>query len=569
MTKQVYTRLLLFFIIAIANPITHASIFTNSNEFAEEQPKLLPVDDAFVMKSSIDGDNLLIQWEIAEGYYLYKGRFKFSSKQGVFGSPIFEGEGKAKVDPIFGDVTVFYNQVSVRLPLVEKSVNESLVKVTYQGCAEAGLCYPPQTRDAFFIKDFKADASIETFHNIKSLGFVASLLFAFLGGLILNLMPCVFPVLSLKALKFSAASAKSARKIQEEAIFYTLGVVILFSGFAAVMIALRHAGESIGWGFQLQTPWFVGLLAYLLLVLGLAFLGVIQIGVGLMGIGDNVVEKGRKRGAFFTGVLAVLVASPCTAPFMGPALGYALTQSAPKAISVFSTLGLGMASPFLALAFIPATRKWMPKPGSWMENLKQFLAFPMFLSVIWLVWVFGRQTSQTAMAGLLVGMLALVFAIWVHQRSRELSSPRVKFLRVANTILCAIVALAVLNVFKVDNTKQYAPQKNVTSFSEANLREARSRYATILVNITADWCITCLVNEQTVLSKEPILSLLESEKVHYMKGDLTQPNTEITRYLESFGRHGVPLYVVYHKGFEPELLPQILTTNLVMGVLNR
>ena len=571
MNSSIHMRLVLSIILIILNGVTHASIFANSKAFAVEQAELLPVDEAYVMSSSIDGDNLLIQWKITDGYYLYKERFKFSYDEAVFGNPIFEYKGVAKTDPIFGDVTVFYNQASIRLPLLDKGVTESLVRVTYQGCAEAGLCYPPQTKDAFFLKDSALDD-----HRISSLtdgsdsiGLAASILFAFLGGLILNLMPCVFPVLSLKALKFSKAGTKSARKLKEEALFYTLGVVALFIGFAIALIAFRSAGETIGWGFQLQTPWFVGLLAYLLLILGLALLGVIEVGSGLMGIGEQVVHKGQRRGAFFTGVLAVLVASPCTAPFMGPALGYALTQPTLSAISVFFALGLGMASPFLILAFIPVTRTWMPKPGSWMENLKQFLAFPMFLSVIWLVWVFGRQTSQTAMAGLLVGMLALVFGIWVYQKTRGLSSYKGRLLNAINTILCAIVALTALNIFAPSDEKPQILQKDVASFSKENLRKARGKHDTVLVNITADWCITCLVNEQTVLSQEPVLSLLKTGKVHYMKGDLTHPNAEITHYLESFGRHGVPLYVVYRNNEEPDLLPQILTTDLVMNSLNR
>lgn len=570
MNSPIYMRLVLFIILTIISGVIQASIFADSKIFAPKQTELLPVDEAYVMNSSIDGDNLLIQWEITEGYYLYKGKFKFSYDEAIFGNPIFENPGISKIDPIFGDVTVFYNQLSIRLPLLDKSVTESLVRVTYQGCAEAGLCYPPQTKNALFLKNSAPEdhQSFSLTNSSNSLGFMTGLLFAFLGGLILNLMPCVFPILSLKALKFSSAGVKSARKIKEEALFYTLGVVVLFVGFAIALITLRSAGEIIGWGFQLQTPWFVGLLAYLLLILGLALLGVIQVGTGLMGVGEQFVQKGQRRGAFFTGVLAVLVASPCTAPFMGPALGYALTQPTLSAISVFIALGLGMASPFLILAFIPVTRTWMPKPGSWMENLKQFLAFPMFLSAIWLVWVFGRQTSQTAMAALLVGMLTLVFGIWVYKKTRGLNSYKGKILNTINSVFCVVIALAALIVFTPDYENEQISTKDVDIFSKEKLKKAIDEYDIVLVNITADWCITCLVNEQTVLSKEPVLSLLKTGKVHYIKGDLTNPNTEITNYLESFGRHGVPLYVVYRKNEEPDLLPQILTADLVMNSLN-
>lgn len=387
------------------------------------------------------------------------------------------------------------------------------------------------------------------------------LLMAAGGGLILNLMPCVFPVLSLKALSIAGNSQHRSQQ-RRDAVFYAAGVVLSFLVLAGLLIALRAAGNAIGWGFQLQSPLLVGLLAYLLLALGLSLSGLVQFGLGLMNTGGGLAAQTGGKGSFFTGVLAVIVASPCTAPFMGTALGYAVTQSPQVALLVFAALGLGMALPFLLLAYIPALAKMLPKPGAWMDTLKQVLAWPLYLSAVWLLWVFGRQTGIDGMALLLLGMVALAAALWLWGRV-QLGAGWVNRLAALGLVL-----LAFITVWQVAEqqgaTKASGGSADVTarhwqSWSPAKLSELRQQGKPVLVNMTADWCITCLVNERMALNTDRSKAALQQYNVSYLKGDWTRRDSDITTYLQLYQRDGVPLYVVYWPGQPPRVLPQILT----------
>ena len=392
------------------------------------------------------------------------------------------------------------------------------------------------------------------------------LLMAAAGGLILNLMPCVFPVLSLKALSIAANSGQRAEQ-RRDALWYTLGVVLSFVSLALLLLALRAAGSAVGWGFQLQSPWLVALLAYLLFALGLSLSGVVQFGLGLMSAGSGLTQSKGAKGSFFTGVLAVVVASPCTAPFMGGALGYAVTQPPLLALLVFVALGLGMALPFLLLAYVPALARALPRPGAWMDTLKQLLAFPLYLSAVWLVWVFGRQAGIDAVAVLLCGMVAIAAACWLYG-SWQFS--RAGWSRPLLAALLLLLSVAVLR-WVPDSTAPAtaAADAHWQAWSPDKLAQLRQSGKPVLVNMTADWCITCLVNERVALNTDSSKAALALYDVTYLKGDWTRRDAEITAYLHQYQRDGVPLYVLYWPGQTPEVLPQILTPDTLRQTLER
>lgn len=392
------------------------------------------------------------------------------------------------------------------------------------------------------------------------------LLMAATGGLLLNLMPCVFPVLSLKALSLAANSGQQQRQ-KREALLYSAGVILSFVALASVLIALRSAGAAVGWGFQLQSPYLVALLVYLLFALGLSLSGVVQFGVGLMNTGTNLATAKGGKGAFFTGVLAVIVASPCTAPFMGAALGYAVSQNAVVALLVFVALGLGMALPFLLLAYVPGLARLLPRPGAWMDTLKQWLAYPLYLSAVWLLWVYGRQSGVDAQALLLIGLVCIAAACWLWGR-KQLAQAGNSSVVLALLLLLAALALP---VFAPAPAAPVATQSSQhwQAWSADKLQQLRAEGKPVLVNMTADWCITCLVNERVALNTDSSKAALALYDVTYLKGDWTLRDGAITEYLRLYQRDGVPLYVLYWPGQPPEVLPQILTPDTLQQTLER
>ncbi|MGQ0586968.1 MAG: protein-disulfide reductase DsbD family protein, partial [Gammaproteobacteria bacterium] len=322
--------------------------------------------------------------------------------------------------------------------------------------------------------------------------------FALLGGLILNLMPCVFPVLSIKAVSVLESRRGDPAAERMHALAYSGGAVLSCVAVAAAILLLREGGRQLGWGFQLQAPVFVAFLAYLMLALGLSLSGLVQFGTSLMGVGQELVEQGGYARSFFTGVLAVVVASPCTAPFMGTALGFALTQPMAIALLVFATLGLGLALPFLLLGFFPVLGSWLPKPGHWMETFKQAMAFPLYLTVVWLLWVLGRQSGTDAVALVGVGLVLMAFALWLWGAAER------ALLRSALALAAAAGAFALLAHPSITIQPQRAAAGEVAGevagepYSDARLAELRAQGRIVFVNFTADWCITCKVNEKVV-----------------------------------------------------------------------
>ena len=407
-------------------------------------------------------------------------------------------------------------------------------------------------------------------------GLLLYMLFAVMGGLILNLMPCVFPVLSMKALSFAKNAGESVHKQRMSGIAYTAGVVGAFVALATVLIILRAGGERIGWAFQFQQPWFLAFIVYVFFMMALSLSGVFEIGTGLMGAGSGLAQKKGYKGSFFTGVLATTVATPCTAPFMGPALGFALTQPWAVAMLVFISLGLGMALPILLLSFMPALTKYMPKPGAWMGTFKQFMAFPLYASALFFLWVLGTQVGVMGMSLVLGVCILLAFAAWLYQRRFTLGP----ILRTVNYAVGVTALVAAVYLMQTPFLQTLAPvqtasvdaegnsTQNYEVFSTARLDEIQAEGRPVFVNMTAAWCITCLANEQTTLSTDRIGQALLDNDITYMKGDWTNEDPEITAMLDKFNRPSVPLYVLYpgDTSKEPIILPQILTPSMVADV---
>jgi thiol:disulfide interchange protein len=388
--------------------------------------------------------------------------------------------------------------------------------------------------------------------------------FALLGGLILNLMPCVFPVLAIKAVSVLENRRGDPAAERLHALAYTAGVVLSCVAVAVAILLLRKGGEQLGWGFQLQAPAFVALLAYVMLALGLSMSGLVQFGTRLMGVGQGLAEQGGYTGTFFTGVLAVIVASPCTAPFMGTALGFALTQPAHVAMLVFATLGLGLALPFLLLGFFPALGGWLPRPGRWMETFKQVMAFPLYLTVVWLLWVLGRQAGNDATALAMCGLVLLAFALWLW------SEPQRGVVRHGFAVLALLAALGLLAHPSIRAAvPQAAPAPaHGEAWSAVRVAELRAQGRIVFVNFTADWCITCKVNEKVVFASDAVRRELAARNVAWLTADWTAPDPAITAELARHGRSGVPLYLLYGPQGEPEILPQILTPAAFVEAIN-
>jgi thiol:disulfide interchange protein DsbD len=405
----------------------------------------------------------------------------------------------------------------------------------------------------------------------EDLGFAMALVFALAGGLILNLMPCVFPILAMKALGLAGQGGASRRHRVLHALAYAGGVLTFFALIAALLLGLRAGGQSVGWGFQLQYPPFVALMAYLFVVLGLSLAGAVTLGARLMGLAAGRPTAGA-GGAFATGALAALVAAPCTAPFMGAALGYATTLAWPAALAVILTLGLGLALPFVALSLSPALARRLPRPGPWMEGLKQFLAFPMFATAAWLVWVLSVQVGPPGVAAVLAGLVLLALGLWAWERTRSRSGRwRVLGLGFAWAGLGLALYLGLTMRAPPPLVKSESGGRAAVlaaeAFSPDRLAEALGEGRPVLVNMTAAWCITCLVNERVALERPAVAEAMARRGVLYLKGDWTRRDPAITAYLAKFERNGVPLYVWYPRPGEPRVLPQILTEGILLDAL--
>jgi DsbC/DsbD-like thiol-disulfide interchange protein/cytochrome c biogenesis protein CcdA len=397
------------------------------------------------------------------------------------------------------------------------------------------------------------DAPVAQAEPMSLVAIATALGLAFLGGLILNIMPCVLPVLSVKALSLAGDGGGDARK---QGLFYFAGVMVTFLALAGLLIALRSAGEAVGWGFQLQAPWVTSGLALLFFVIGLNLLGVFEIGGAFQNAGANLTGSGSS-GSFFTGALAVVAATPCTAPFMAGAIGVALTQSAATTLLIFAALALGFALPLTLLHVAPSLQRLIPKPGAWMERAKQVLAFPMFATAIWLAWVLAEQVGAVGVQSLLNIAAALAFVLFVSRWGRT-------WLIIGAVVLAGTVAISWRPILGMQRDEVLASEP----WTPERLQALRDEGRPVFVNFTAAWCITCKANELAALRSPRVAQAFQVANVAYLEGDWTNRDDTIAAALAAHGRVGVPLYLYYPPGGEPRVLPQVLTEGLVIDTIS-
>jgi thiol:disulfide interchange protein DsbD len=587
----------------------------------------LPPEDAFRFEAIVgDGNALLLRFTPARGYYLYRDKTSFKLDAAAVKAGIAAGRpkwprGTAHHDEHFGDVVVFFDQIDVPLPLQRTRTDAAKLTLTttFQGCQTDGICYPPMTRsvtldvpagtitpvanpgdtaltttaatgavpanaasaattaqtdDAATGAQPPAASSTTAVPGVLprggNLNLFSALALALLGGLILNLMPCVLPVLSLKALSL-AGNGEDPARARRHALWYTAGVVLSFILLGGLALALRQAGLALGWGFQLQQPLVVALLALLMFGLGLSMSGVWHVGGRWTGAGHALTTRSGPLGDFFTGVLAVVVATPCTAPFMGAALAWAFTAPPLIALLVFLVLGLGLALPFLLIGFVPALAHRLPRPGAWMETFKQALAFPLYLTAAWLAWVLTRQRGADAIGWWLFAAVLLAFAAWAWTRARTTGHRWAMVAAVLAAVALAWPLRVIHTMPRPDATATLAaPSEGITPvpFSEQRLADLRTAGRVVFVNMTADWCVTCKANERAVFRSDGFRNAMSAANAVYMVGDWTDVDPALTAFLQRYRAVGVPLYVVFPRnGGEGQVLPVVLTGDGVRAAL--
>lgn len=392
-------------------------------------------------------------------------------------------------------------------------------------------------------------------------GLWVAILGALLGGLILNLMPCVFPVISIKALSIAKQAHSDPAQVRREGWIYTAGVLTTFLVLTAILLLLKSGGEAVGWGFQLQSPKVVACLALLLFAIGLNLLGVFEVGTKLQDTGSALVEKRGWLGTFFTGALAVIVATPCTAPFMAGAIGYALAQSTGVTFAVFMALAIGFAAPFLLLSYMPGLLARLPKPGPWMQKFRECLSFPMFAAAIWLVWVVTVQAGEKGLLTVLIAMLLTGFAVWLF-KSRQ----------IFGRIIGAAALLGALGVPFTLHPKAVVINHDIAQvWSNETVQTLRADGQAVFVDFTAAWCVTCKANKKLVLDRPDVQALFTETNTAFLVADWTNKNDVIANELAKHGRSGVPLYLLYapgHNDVSPVILPQVLSKTVIEDALN-
>ena len=397
-------------------------------------------------------------------------------------------------------------------------------------------------------------------------GLLEALFFAFIGGLILNLMPCVFPVISLKVLSFVSMSGESETKIRLHSISFSLGVLISFLAIAILLIALKESGNYLGWGFQLQSPLIVSSLAIVMFIIGLVLLTDINIGSSLTRSDLSNKSYSGYLNSFLTGVLAVIVASPCTAPFMGAAIGYALVQPSGTTLPVFASLGFGFAAPYMLLSANPKLISLMPRPGKWMETLKEFFAFPMFATALWLIWVFSIQSNIDGLISLLVCLLLAGLLIWVFKSFKNSI-----FLILVTIVISGSIFTQLVSINNISNSSPEV-STNTNRIGQWYLGiedEMQTKKQAYLINFTAAWCITCQANDKIALSRPLVKDYLIENNINYIVADWTNKDGDILKSLNFYNRSGVPLYVYWKPGMlKPDILPAILTESLLLEKLD-
>ena len=578
------------------------------------QSDALPEAQAFRAEAlATDGQTVLVRITAPADYYLYRDQFKFLLRSdGASATPIFPVAQRIK-DEHFGDVEVYFGGVDIPLKLTRTSgapANATL-DLEFQGCKKDSVCYPvmrrtiavalpsatsnaadmttptitpvaafpestvaalgtgtiatpireagaevlPQLLTPSIVIDAIARATGASTTGQKApeadanVGLLLALLLAIGGGALLNLMPCVLPVLSLKVLGLveSGASAKTAKT---QAIWYTVGVLASFFVLGLILLSFKSAGAALGWGFQLQNPLIVGLLAFLLIAMGLNLSGVVSFGHSFGNFGANLgysTAQSPARSAFFNGVLACIVATPCTGPGMFTALGYGFTQSNFVAMLVLLALGLGLAMPFLLIGFIPALAQRLPKPGAWMDTLKSWLAFPLYITAVWLLSVLGNQTGITGMSYALAGAVVMSAGLWWWDKQRYSTADSTILGKSFSLALVAGALVILFSATRLKNDAHTELAEGQVAYSPSALAQLRAAGTPVFVDMTAAWCITCKVNEKNAINTYAVGQAMQQAGMVYMVGDYTNGDPAITEYLKSFGAVGVPLYVMYPK----------------------
>ncbi len=416
--------------------------------------------------------------------------------------------------------------------------------------------------------------------ELRGLGFLTAMFFAFLGGLILNLMPCVLPVLSLKILGFVKEAHKNPHTLFKHGLVFTAGVILSFWVLAGLLIAFQLAGRYVGWGFQLQSPAFLIGLSFLFFLFALNLFGVFEVGTSLMGFGQSWTKRHDLISSFSSGVLAAIVATPCTAPFMGSALGFALAQPAWVSLAIFTSLGLGMAAPYLLICSHPTFIRFVPKPGAWMVTLKQFLGFLLIGTTLWLAWVLSLQKGEESAIWLFLGLFCAGFAVWIFGKGGGAAAPRTRVtFRIITLLLIGLGIFAALQGTKgefsdLKKAGRLAPSKDRIPwepYSEERLAELRREGRPVFIDFTAAWCLTCQVNERIVLNSPKVVEAFRTANIAALKADWTSQDEQITKALAQYGRNSIPLYVLYAReaGKPPVILPEILTPAIVLEAIRK
>jgi thiol:disulfide interchange protein DsbD len=545
--------------LSIDIPIAAASVENSETaQLFSDARTALPEPAAFPIKLDVTPTKLILEvgGESAEdaAFFPYKGGLIDNSAPQLltqtsrgFELSMLKGELKTPITALDGVIELFSSPVSMRAFTV--SVDTPASATT--------------TKSSSVQSDFSLPFGVDLPVTIYS-----AALLALLGGVILNLMPCVFPVLSLKALGIVNHAHGSRREAAMGGLAYTLGILAAFAAVAGVLLMVKQAGGAVGWGFQLQSPGFVMCLAYLLFIMGLSLSGFFEFGGRLVGAGSALAAQSGLAGSFFTGILAALVATPCSAPFMGTALGFAVVQPWPVAVAIVECLGLGLAMPLLLCTLIPALARCLPRPGVWMERFKQILAFPLYGSAVWLVWVLSLESGPQGVLIALAGAVLVTFAIWLLKTAPTLGDGW-RFLCRALAVLLVLATLAgptlpSLSVTREENQNSFIPD-GWEPFSAERLEDLRKAGTPVFVDMSAAWCLTCILNEKVALGPKNT-AILKKQKIVLLKGDWTNRDSQITAFLNGFGRDGVPIYVFYPGGDKmPVVLPQILTPDLVLS----
>ena len=611
MVKWHKVKLLFFFrlvlLTGLAIPVLAQPVFPQSPLEQNEQNFLTP-QQAFQLEvlqvRHLDDKTLLrMHWYVAEDYYLYKHSFGFYYSGDSQWQPLEVSLPPSEIleDQFFGRVEVYTQDFSVAFAVPLQATKLIFV---FQGCAEKGLCYAPyeieMTLPDLILSEAKLSSRKPTVQAIQSslpekgatisqqadvgLSLWTVLFFALLGGLILNLMPCVFPILSLKILSIVAPTSTPTIR-RKHALAYLLGVETAFLFLAVSILILRAVSEVSGWGFHLQNPVVVTLLTYVMFILGLSLSGAVDLSGRYMGLGQSWTSSTGRSSSFATGLLAVVVASPCVVPFMGVALTYAMTQPAIVALPVFLFLGLGLALPLVVISWIPGLSKWLPRPGPWLKSFREWMAVPLYATAIWLAWILGRISgSVTAMALVACGCLLCLIAVNLWRNANHISVG-VYFKR-SISIMLLLLALSVpwgisqkLLVLSDNPSFSQSSEEIYGSVRTAKdayvpytpelLQQALAQNQAVFIKVGAAWCLSCLANETLVLGQPSVKKAFRNADIFLLKADWTHAQPETTSLLRQFNRFGVPLYLFYAAGQTvPTILPEVLSPSIIFNALS-